>query len=304
MHALPTFPRTRRLAITDRAAIEALTRCFLPYSDFLFTSLWAWDTEEACAIARLNGNLVVRFTDYAGGAPFYSLVGEGAVVESALTLLARARREGLAARLQLIPEVVIAADERLSSRLSVTPDRDQFDYVYALADWAGLTGEGFARHRRQVARCRRHGGLAFRSLDLRDRAVQRAVVGLFDRWAALKPNQDGVALEQERTALTRTFALADGGRLAAGGLVAGERLVAFSIWEGLPGSPYAVAHFRKTDRSLEGLAATLRHEESRLLLARGYRLMNVEQDLGIGGLRAYKESLRPVRFLRKFVVTE
>jgi hypothetical protein len=304
MPALPTFPKLRRLAIEDRAAIEALTRRFPPYSDFLFTSLWAWDTDATCALAQLDGNLVVRFKDYAAAAQFFSFLGDGAVGETALTLLAHARRDGLAARLALVPETVIDADDRLASRLSVVPDRDNFDYVYALADWACLAGDAFARHRRQVARCRRRGGLAFRRLDPRDRAVQRAMVGLFDRWAALKQTQDGAALEQERTALTRTFALVDGGRLEAGGLMDGGRLVAFSLWEGLPGGDYAVAHFRKTDRSYDGLAATLRHEESRVLLARGYRLMNVEQDLGIAGLRAYKESLRPVRFLRKFVVAE
>jgi hypothetical protein len=186
----------------------------------------------------------------------------------------------------------------------VAEDRDNHDYVYAFADWVSLAGHAFARHRQQIRRCRPRAAFSFRSLDLHDPADREAMLALFRCWAAQKPALAGEDRRHELAALRRLFALPPSERLGACGLEDGGRLVAFSVWEGLPGGVYCVTHFRKSDRSYEGLAAYLQHEESRLLLEQGYELMNVEQDLGIAGLRAYKLSLRPCRFLRKYVVAE
>ncbi len=126
---------------------------------------------------------------------------------------------------------------------------------------------------------------------------------LFARWAAQSPASRAEEHQTELAALRRAFALAAEGRLWTHGLEDGGTLVAFTVWEELPGGIYCQAHFRKTDRSYEGLTAYVQHEESRVLSHRGYRLMNLEQDLGIPGLRAYKASLRPCGFLRKYTIS-
>src|SRR5690348_16292899 len=114
MAPIPSFPEFRRLAIDDRPAIEAVTARFSPTSDFGFASLWAWDTDASCAVSLLDVNLVVRFKDFTTDAHIYSFVGDHAVVETAWALLAHARQEGVAARLQLVLEAVVAADDRIS----------------------------------------------------------------------------------------------------------------------------------------------------------------------------------------------
>src|SRR3989338_2938897 len=55
---IPQFPQFKRVEITDREAVEAHTHKYEPYSDFNFTSLWAWDTNGERMISELNGNLV------------------------------------------------------------------------------------------------------------------------------------------------------------------------------------------------------------------------------------------------------
>lgn len=304
MAPIPLFPDFRRLEIRDRSAIEAVTRRFPPYSDFGFTSLWAWDTDETCALSSLAGNLVVRFKDYTTDAHFYSFLGDHAVIETVRALLARAGEEGLPPCLKLVPEAVIAAEPRLQQLLTVEEDRDNFDYVYPVADWVSLVGPPFQPHRRKIARCRRRAALDFRLLDPRDAADQRAMIALFHRWAAQKPAPDGDDHRQELAAFRRLFVLDEDVHLIGCGLFDGADLVGFSVSEGLPGSDYAVAHFQKTDRSYVGLTALLLHEESRVVRDRGHRFMNIEQDLGVPGLRRHKRSLRPCRFLRKYVISE
>jgi hypothetical protein len=303
MAPIPAFPRLRPLAIGDRQVIEAVTNRFPPSSDFAYTSLWAWDADQTCAIALLNGNLVVRFADYETGAPFYSFLGDRAVVETAHTLLTHARAEGLPARLGLVPESVVAADPRLPHLLSVVPDRDNFDYLLDAADWDHLSGGSFKRHRRQLARCHRRTGLAIQPLDLRDAAIHTAIFDLFRDWANGKPTSAVHEHERERVALARLLAVAGCDRLWAFGIVDGDHLVAFSIFEGMPNSDVAVSHFQKTDRSYDGLGVWLYQERSRFLLARSYRVVNIEQDLGITGLRTAKLALRPCGFLRKYVIS-
>ena len=71
---IPTFPNFKKLEISDKKEVEEYTSNFPPYSDFNFTSLWAWDTNEKRMISKLNGNLVVQFTDYITCEPFFSFL--------------------------------------------------------------------------------------------------------------------------------------------------------------------------------------------------------------------------------------
>ena len=252
----------------------------------------------------LGENLVVRFKDYGTDAHFFSILGQVAVVEAVAALLAHARREGLLLQLRLVPEAVIAADERVGRCFSVTADRDNFDYVYAVDAWAHFLHPGFREHRRLLARSRERADLDVRSFPPDDRVVQDAMVGLFHRWVAQKPALPGHDHVNELTALQRVFALAASGRLHACGFFDAERLVGFVIWEGLSGGEYAMLHFQKADRDYPGLSSWQNHAMGTLLEAKGYRLINGEQDLGIAGLRAHKRSLQPCRFLRKYVIAE
>jgi hypothetical protein len=60
----------------------------------------------------------------------------------------------------------------------------------------------------------------------------------------------------------------------------------------------------KTDLRYDGIASYLTHLTSRHFLDRGYTFANIEQDMGIPGLRAYKRSWRPCHFQRKFVIAD
>jgi hypothetical protein len=301
MTAIPRFPAFRRLELGDREAIDAIVGRFTPYSDFTFTSLWAWDTDESCAIAMLGENLVVRFKEYESDDHFYSYIGQDDVVVAAEILLAHASEQGLPAQLKLVPEVVIQADSRLEARFAVTPDRDNFDYLYDTTDWATFPSPRFRKHRKRLDRCQQHADLDVRRVDPADSWCQNAMVDLFHRWTAQKPAPEGNH-RHELAALKRVFSLDGCNPLSGCGFFDGERLVGFSLWEGLPGSCYAVSHFQKSDRAYPELSSWQAHEVGRFLAAEGYRLLNGEQDLGIPGLRNYKRSLQPDRLLRKYVI--
>jgi hypothetical protein len=304
MIPIPHYPAWRCLGRRDRPVVEAATRAFPLATDVAFSSLYAWDTDDSCLLSRCGDNLLVCLKSYTTDERVLTFIGRHAVVDTAHLLLAHARERGLPARLELIPAGVVAADPRLAARFAVTADQDHFDYLYAAADWAHLPNPGFREHRRLAARCRERTPLARRELDLGEPASQQAIVDLFDRWARQKGAAGDADHGGERAALRRICHLAGDGRIKAFGFCDGEHLAGFTIWEVLPGTTCALVHFQLADRDYRGLSSWQAHELGRVLLARGVRSINFEEDLGIPGLRAWKRSLRPCRLVRKYVITE
>ncbi len=101
---IPNFPDFKPIELNDKDEIESFTKKFAPYSDFNFASMWSWDVKEEMRVSQLNGNLVVRFTDYLTGEPFYSFLGSNKPTETADALLTLAEKEGIPLHLKLVPE--------------------------------------------------------------------------------------------------------------------------------------------------------------------------------------------------------
>src|SRR3989344_6982684 len=124
---LPEFPKFKPLELSDKQDIEKITNKFPPYSDFNFVSMWSWDIKDEMRVSQFYGNLVVRFTDYLTGVPFYSFLGDNKVNETAEALLKLSKNEGLKPELRLVPESSI---NRLhNQQFNILEDRDHFDYI-------------------------------------------------------------------------------------------------------------------------------------------------------------------------------
>jgi hypothetical protein len=304
MVPVPPFPAFRRLTCHDRVVIEQHTGGFPPYSDFTFAGLWAWDTAQNCAISLVNGNLVVRSKDYSSDRQLISVIGTIKVEASVRELFSHQRQQGLPPRIELVPEVVITAAPGLRDAFCVTEDPDNFDYVYAVSDWARFPLPRFRAHVKRVDVGRQGSTLEVRRLDLGDKATRCEILQLFDRWAIGREGHQEQNPWHERAALQRMLPLAECGGLAGLGAYDGQLLVGFMLWEEMPGGAWIVGHFQKADRQYPGLSSRLANELGQLLLAHGIRFINGEQDLGIPGLRAFKRSLQPRFQLKKYVISE
>jgi hypothetical protein len=288
----------RELRLADKAAIDAIVRAHPPYSDFTFINLWAWDAGDT-AVALHGGNLVVRFADYLSGEPFYMFLGSAHPNETASVLLRLSEREGLQVKLGLIPECVAAQLDRKA--FAVCKREDHSDYVLDLQALADCAGRKWHRQRNFIHRFGRETPNArFEILDLMSVPARRAILGLFEEWRQKQDSEERDS-DHERAALERcigNFAP----ELVAGGISIADRLIAFSIVELAP-KPYAINHFEKADRwSYTGVLQNLQWHMALALRERGFRYLNIEQDLGLAGLRKSKQARRPTAFLNKFDV--
>jgi hypothetical protein len=298
---LAEFPEFRPLRLGDRAAVQALTRRFQPYSDFNFTSLYSWDTNESVLVSVLNGNLAVRFIDYTTQEPFYSFLGDQAVDDTAQRLLALAKAEGIVAELRLVPEVTAW---RLSpGLLELSEDESNCDYILGIEKMKTFQGNKLGPKRNFVNRFQKSYEAATVRVDLGDIGIQTRFLDLYHRWLI----QKGAAAENpenELLALHRVmFAARHLPDLFVVATFIGDDLAGFSINE-LAGSGYGMIHFEKADSGYTGIYAQLMQQMAGLMELRGCRYINYEQDLGIPGLRKGKSSYVPSHYLKKYVLRE
>lgn len=298
---LPRFPEFKPLELSDRSDIEKITRKHPPYSDFNFTSLWSWDVEGGIRVSELDGGLAVRFSDYVTGEPFYSFIGAepNAAAEK---LLALSTAQGIVPRLKLVPEFVASALD--PQRFKVEEDRDNFDYVLSVERLLPHDGtkRKLSTRRKLINEFKKRKDFRFALLDVKKPEVQRLMLDVFERWEGEQGVEKG-SVEHLKHALERLFKIGQAERILALGVYLNNILVGYSInevtWNG-----YVVGHFQQGNVNVFGaLYALMMQEVGERVHHLGSRYINIEQDLGIAGLREWKESYRPDSFLKKYVVS-
>lgn len=299
---LPQFPEFAPIDFEFQNDIEAMVRRYEPNSDYNFLSLWCWDVESGRRVSELQGHLVVRFTDYITGAPFYSyLAGENSSLISDV-LFRYLKESNEPTVLKLVPESA-AFPLSSSDRYAVGVDTDNNDYILSVDELINLTGRKFDPKRNFINRFRRAYGAraAVVSLDLPDAKTQFDIERVFSDWekAGSHASADTKA---ERMALGRLLANAGAFNVGGIGVSIDGRLAAFSIME-VGHDGYGFIQFEKADTSYVGIFPFLKREAAVWFAKAGCRYINYEQDLGIEGLRKAKRSYHPVFMLKKYTVS-
>jgi hypothetical protein len=299
---LPQFPEFKMLEMSDRNYIESLTAKHPPYSDFNFVSMWSWNISGEMKISELNGNLAVLFNDYVTGEPFYSFLGCNMVNETIETLLAWSEEKGLKTRLQLVPEEVVELLDTKKYKTAEQPDHS--DYIISVERLLPHDGSGrkLSSRRKLIKKFKENSTFEIKEIDINDLNIRNELNKVFIRWELQLEN--GINnIEHLRQALVRLLDMEDKkGIMSFGAYLDGE-LIGYSINELCPDN-YVVGHFQQGNiKVFPGIYALLMHETSPFFNDLGYKLINLEQDLDIPGLRKWKSSHMPVAFLRKFIVS-
>ena len=300
---IPQFPLFKQLELTDRPEILAITEKFLPYSDYDFGSIWSWDFTGQMQIATLNGNLVLRFIDYITSEAFFTFIGNTEVTVTAETLLEYAKSHNIEKILKLIPAQVASGLDPLL--FTITHDSDNDDYIISTHNLAEYPGPKYSHKRRAVNQFLRLGcDYSFKTIDLGDILVQSEIRDLFVLWQTFKNAETPANQEHEYTALNRCLAAYKELNLFSTGLYIDNELQAFWIL-GLLTGQYAISHFEKANtEAFQGIFPFLKRETSRILIQKDILWINLEQDLGIPGLRQSKQSYIPDAMVQKFIVSK
>ncbi len=295
---IPDFPKSSVISLNQKNQFDKLTKTYEPYAEFSFPCLYSWDTTEDTLVSVLNNNLVIRMPDYITMEPFYSLIGK-TKIDDTLEQLFQSQTE-----LKMVPEVVVGALEN-TKVYKIEEDRDQFDYVYLLEDQVQLLGKHFKGRRNKSSKFYRtyEDSLELRKIQFSSKKNRDQILATFRAWAHDR-NKTKRDTEHEAVAIQRIMEAAPYFNLIGIQMFIDGKCVGFSINEVID-SDYAVCRFHKSlVESYSYIDAFFTNLVAIELQHFGCTYISWEQDLGIPGLREFKESYRPIKYLKKYTISK
>ena len=299
---IPHFPNFKKLTLDHKNEIESYVKKYPHYSDYNFTSLWTYNTEESIEICFLNNNLVIKFIDYITNKPFYSFLGTTNVINTIEQLFIYAQKNKIDQRLKLIPEIVIQTNEHINQNFIVMEDLNNHDYIVSAKEIAFLPKEKFHRKRYLVEKFKRkYPDYKVVLMDLRKERDQKEIFSLFFLWEKMA-DRDRSDTKNELIAIKRLISSIHHFNIFALGIYHNNKLIAFNIYE-ISHNKHGVSAFQKADKSYTGIYSILSHEVAKHLYSLGCEYINYEQDLGIEGLRLSKSLWKPTHYLKKYIIS-
>ncbi len=299
----PIFPKFKSLELSDKNIIEAHTRNYPPYSDFDFSSLWAYNTRNLTEISWLNENLIIKHADYISGQPIFSFIGSNKLEETILTLMAFLRENCLPEELSVIPEDSIK-DLLKHPNLSflISEDLDQNDYIIPLKESSEASNINAHKLKALEKFKLNYPSHKLIAINLQDKETQSEIFRLFDYWASKRKrnNEDSYI---ERNAVKRMLEISSLINISAFGLFIADKMIGYIIDEYLQ-TPYVIGHFIKADTEYTGVYELMNQKTAQFHYTKGYKYINIEQDLGIEGLRISKMQRNPAFFLKKYKISK
>lgn len=290
----PEFPDLQELGLDDHEMLAAaLSRHPAPMCDLSPANLFIWHDCEKPWATRVGDSVCILLEGHREPPYFLEPIGGSSKIGAVRPCLSRT------GRLSRVSKAL--ADALPSGEFDVQPLRDHFDYVYRREALAELKGKKYDGKRNQIRKfAAGNPGYEFRPLEP---SRYGEAAALFERWHQRRGNGDvspEVPHDCQRRALERAFREFARLDLTGGELVSRGRMVGFVIAStGLADS--AVVHFQYADSELPGVYQTLLWESCRRILA-ACTFVNLEEDLGLAGLRKTKLSYQPLRLEEKYEV--
>lgn len=292
---IPDYPRLKPIELKDILDIRtAVTALEVEESELAPANFFIWQDMEAPSLTRLYGNICIlircKEEEY-----FLRPLGNNRL---AATLEVCLRHAGKISRLS---RTLCETIHLTHTQPNTLPD--QFDYLYLRRDLAELKGSRYDGKRNHIRRFKaQYPAWSFRpfSPDSGEIAMK-----LFDTWCSGKADSvyfQPLAELCQRRALLRAFSHFESLNLIGGGIWDKEKLLGFII-----GSPLnadtVVVHFQYGHPEAGGVMPLLLQEAAGSSFS-NYQYINLEQDIGIAGLRKSKLSLHPLRMIEKYEVTD
>lgn len=272
---------------------EHLTRYQPTICELAVSNLYLWQDFDRGAYTFINGNLCFLIHLINDSPYFLEPVGDQKIEETIAVCL---RHTG---RLSRVSEKSLLTLPLKLLRAHCL--RGQSDYVYLTKELAEFKGRRFDGKRNHIKKFKKHFP-DYQYLPVTP-AFKEQALALFEEWfEARKATQffQKLAYTAQKTALTKAFDLFETLRLSGGAIVAEGKLKAFVIGSRLNKNT-VTAHFQYSDTTAQGVTQTLWQEACSKTFA-DYPRINLEQDLGIPGLRKAKMSYYPEKIEQKYEI--
>lgn len=292
---LPSFPKMHPLKPEDYAAVRAHLGAYQPeICELSLANLILYQDSDQPQLTLLHDNLCILISSQTEAPYFLEPIGKNKIDET------------ISLCLDQYP-IFSRLSEKLVKQLNakdfhVKCLRAHCDYIYSVKKLAELKGKEFDGKRNHIKKfARRHPHYQFVPLLPGDK---KSALELFEKWFAVRQESrffPRLAHTAQKKAVEQAFLHFEELHLIGGALKDGDTLLGFVLGSKLNAQTAAV-HFAYADPSSAGSAQVLLFESCNKAFS-AFHFVNLEQDLGIPGLRKAKLSYHPLRIEKKYEIT-
>jgi len=289
---IPIYPQFKDISIDDISDIAKILEPYHPtICELNPANLIIWQEFDQPKITLINNNLCVLICAINDDCFFLEPIGKNEIIDTIDICLEHCHK-------------MSRLSEQFVSQLSVDKYKlkellDQNDYTYKIKDLAELKGRSFDGKRNHINSFKkRHLNYNYSNLSKND---QDAAYALFDKWfgpkkeATLLPQ---IAYSAQKRALKNAFKYFSELKLSGAKITIEEKLIGFILGSQLNSNTFN-AHFQYSDPEYKGASQVLLWEACNKTIGH-YERINLEQDLGIAGLRKAKLSYYPDKIEKKY----
>lgn len=289
---IPSYPLFEPLKKEHKPLFDNAFENYPPeISEFTFTNLYSWRIAYDFQISML-GNLIILKAASGARHRFFSPIGRGDIKQAIVKIFNDSK--GVFIR---IPESVKDLFSN-DAGFIVGLDRNNSDYLYRTIDLISLQGRRYDGKRNLIKKFK--GEYEYRFLELNASNISRCLE-FEERWCSVKDCDSVEGLNNERGAIKEVVSNFSEFNLIAGAVEIKNAILALAIAEKLNLNTLVI-HILKADSNVPGLYQVMMNE----FLEKNsgvFEFVNLEQDLGIEGLRKSKESYHPVKMVNKYTIS-
>lgn len=203
----------------------------------------------------------------------------------------------------IVDEIIEDIKKIDSARISNNVDSDE--YVYKTNDLASPKGKNYADFRSKINKFNRlYPEHKFVYYDIKpDKNVYKEIKALYEIWHDFD-TESAKDSSNEDLALQKYIDSKDNHLKKANNyyLYYKNKLVAYAMVEIVKNS-YAVGHFLKVNLNLSGASEYFIHKICESLEKDGVEYLNAQEDMGVLGLRDFKQRLGPAKMIRAYDIS-
>jgi hypothetical protein len=299
-----TFPEFSKLTLNDRKVFERVVAEYPPISDLSFGTLMSWfGMLERPSISQLHNNLVISYwlpgVEKRSG---LAVIGTENLDETMCTIFDYQREKGDKMELVNVPEFVLEHLEH-PELFNFKGIRSMDEYIIPVSRFYPLNRMLSYRRKRVNTFTKNIGAenIAVKLVDLSDRHIQEIMTDNTRVWTKKGTVND--VTKMENAALHR--AIIDGDAMGfdcVGVFVRGE-LEAYCIYQMPKDKNYAFLDYFKVNGKIPKILDYAVYALGKWFADHETVYANIGCDLGLPSLRAFKLTLGPTNYFRKYRIT-
>lgn len=249
---------------------------------------------------RVGDTIIYELVNYHDSSMYLTMLGRDSVHEAVEELRGHRLCENGVIKLFHVPKTTAMKLKNSPFTTHVVHDRTNDDYILSTERLSALNHGALKKKKSHITKfIKDHPGVETYVVNHALKSVKTQMYGVFKQWIT---HVNPTAWHIEHNALQRLLEL-DHPAVVLIGTFDGKRMIGFTLNE-LEKKSYYQGHFGKASRNYPNLSAYIEHKTAQIMRDTYHcKYMNMQQDLGLPGLEAYKSSWEPIKKLRKYTVT-